>query len=113
MEFLWQGVLSITPQQLVMYVVGGLLIWLAIEKGFEPALLLPMGFGAILVNLPLSGVIDQAGAGGEVTHGIVQWLFQVGIEASEAAGRPPAVSVRGGGPGGHLPHGAAGHGPGL
>lgn len=63
MEFLWQGVLSITPQQLVMYVVGGLLIWLAIEKGFEPALLLPMGFGAILVNLPLSGVIDQAGAG--------------------------------------------------
>ena len=84
MEFLWQGVLSITPQQLVMYVVGGLLIWLAIEKGFEPALLLPMGFGAILVNLPLSGVIDQAGAGGEVTHGIVQWLFQVGIEASEA-----------------------------
>ena len=64
MEFLWQGVLSITPQQLVMYVVGGLLIWLAIEKGFEPALLLPMGFGAILVNLPLSGVIDQAGAGG-------------------------------------------------
>lgn len=84
MEFLWQGVLAITPQQLVMYVVGGLLIWLAIEKGFEPALLLPMGFGAILVNLPLSGVIDQAGAGGEVTHGIVQWLFQVGIEASEA-----------------------------
>ena len=67
-----------------MYVVGGLLIWLAIEKGFEPALLLPMGFGAILVNLPLSGVIDQAGAGGGVTHGIVQWLFQVGIEASEA-----------------------------
>ena len=84
MEFLWQGVLAITPQQLVMYVVGGLLIWLAIEKGFEPALLLPMGFGAILVNLPLSGVIDQAGAGGGVTHGIVQWLFQVGIEASEA-----------------------------
>lgn len=45
LEFLWQGVLSITPQQVVMYVVGGLLIWLAIEKGFEPALLMPMGFG--------------------------------------------------------------------
>lgn len=84
MEFLWQGILSIPPQQLVMYAVGGLLIWLAIEKGFEPALLLPMGFGAILVNLPLSGVIDQAGAGGEVTHGIVQWLFETGIQASEA-----------------------------
>ena len=52
MEFLWEGLLSITWQQLLMYVVGGLLIWLAIEKGFEPALLLPMGFGAILVNLP-------------------------------------------------------------
>ena len=59
MEFLWEGLLSITWQQLLMYVVGGLLIWLAIEKGFEPALLLPMGFGAILVNLPLSGAIDQ------------------------------------------------------
>ena len=44
MEFLWESLLSITWQQPVMYVVGGLLIWLAIEKGFEPALLLPMGF---------------------------------------------------------------------
>ena len=84
MEFLWQGVLSITPQQLVMYVVGGLLIWLAIEKGFEPALLMPMGFGAILVNLPLSGVMNQFSEGVGETHGIIQWLFQVGIEASEA-----------------------------
>ena len=84
MEFLWQGVLSITWQQLVMYVVGGLLIWLAIEKGFEPALLMPMGFGAILVNLPLSGVINQFSEGVGETHGIIQWLFEVGIEASEA-----------------------------
>ena len=84
MEFLWEGLLSITWQQLLMYVVGGLLIWLAIEKGFEPALLLPMGFGAILVNLPLSGVINQFGEGVGETHGIIQWLFEVGIEASEA-----------------------------
>ena len=84
LEFLWQGVLSITPQQVVMYVVGGLLIWLAIEKGFEPALLMPMGFGAILVNLPLSGVINQVSEGIGETHGIIQWLFEVGIEASEA-----------------------------
>ena len=84
MEFLWQGVLSITWQQLVMYVVGGLLIWLAIEKGFEPALLMPMGFGAILVNLPLSGVVNQFSEGVGETHGIIQWLFEVGIEASEA-----------------------------
>ena len=84
MEFLWEGLLSITWQQLLMYVVGGPLIWLAIEKGFEPALLLPMGFGAILVNLPLSGVINQFSEGVGETHGIIQWLFEVGIEASEA-----------------------------
>ena len=84
MEFLWEGLLSITWQQLLMYVVGGLWIWLAIEKGFEPALLLPMGFGAILVNLPLSGVINQFSEGVGETHGIIQWLFEVGIEASEA-----------------------------
>ena len=84
MEFLWQGVLSITWQQAVMYAVGAVLIWLAIEKGFEPALLMPMGFGAILVNLPLSGVINQFSEGVGETHGIIQWLFEVGIEASEA-----------------------------
>ena len=66
MDFLLEGILAITPQQLVMYVVGVLLIWLAIKKGYEPSLLLPMGFGAILVNLPLSGVINQVmeGVGG-------------------------------------------------
>ncbi len=83
-SFLWQGLLSITLQQLVMYVIGGLLIYLAIEKGFEPALLMPMGFGAILVNLPLSGVVNQFSAGIGETPGIIQWLFEVGIEASEA-----------------------------
>lgn len=84
MEFLWESLLSITWQQLVMYLVGGLLIWVAIEKGFEPALLMPMGFGAILVNLPSSGVIDQMTAGVGETNGIIQWLFEVGISASEA-----------------------------
>jgi len=84
MEFIWESLLAITWQQLLMYFVGGLLIWLAIEKGFEPSLLMPMGFGAILVNLPLSGVIDQVTQGVGETHGIIQWLFEVGIEASEA-----------------------------
>lgn len=84
-SFLWQGLASITWQQAVMYVIGGLLIWLAIEKGFEPALLMPMGFGAIMVNLPLSGVINQFNAAiGKETPGIIQWLFETGIEASEA-----------------------------
>ncbi|MBR4870468.1 MAG: sodium ion-translocating decarboxylase subunit beta, partial [Oscillospiraceae bacterium] len=84
MSFLLEGFMAVTWQQLVMYVVGALLIYLAIEKGYEPALLLPMGFGAILVNLPFSGVLNQNIEGiGEVA-GIVQWLFEVGIEASEA-----------------------------
>ena len=83
-SFLISGILSITWQQAVMYVVGAVLIYLAIEKGFEPSLLMPMGFGAILVNLPLSGVIDQISEGVGETHGIIDWLFDVGIEASEA-----------------------------
>lgn len=84
MEFLYSGLLSITWQMLVMYAVGGLLIWLAIAKDFEPALLLPMGFGAILVNLPQSGVLNQMVQNVGETSGIIQWLFEVGIEASEA-----------------------------
>ena len=76
-SFIYEGLLSITPQQVVMYLVGALLIYLAIKKEYEPSLLLPMGFGAILVNLPLSGVINQEMAGiGEVT-GVVEWLFNV------------------------------------
>lgn len=84
MEFLTEGIKLITWQDITMYLIGILLIYLAIEKEFEPALLLPMGFGAILVNLPLSGAINQTMAGiGQVT-GIVEWLFNMGIEASEA-----------------------------
>lgn len=84
MDFLISGITSITIPQLVMYAIGILLIYLAIEKGFEPALLLPMGFGAILVNLPLSGVIDQVMPGIGETHGIIEWLFNVGIDSAEA-----------------------------
>lgn len=84
MEFLWEGPLSITWQQAVMYVVGAVLIWLAIKKDYEPSLLLPMGFGAILVNLPSSGVLNQVMEGVGETHGIIQWLFEVGISVSEA-----------------------------
>ena len=84
MEFLWTGLLSITWQQAVMYLVGIALIYLAIEKDYEPSLLLPMGFGAILVNLPESGALNQMMEGVGETHGIIQWLFETGIEASEA-----------------------------
>ena len=83
-SFLVENIFAITWQQVVMYVVGVVLIYLAIEKGFEPSLLMPMGFGAILVNLPLSGVMNQVSEGIGETHGIIEWLFEVGIEASEA-----------------------------
>jgi len=84
MDFLLEGITNITWQQAVMWVIGALLIYLAIAKQLEPSLLLPMGFGAILVNLPLSGALDQTLSGiGEVT-GILDWMFRVGIEASEA-----------------------------
>lgn len=84
MEFLVEGIMALTWKQVVMYAVGILLIWLAISKEYEPSLLLPMGFGAILVNLPLSGVLDQVLQGGIESHGIISWLFDVGINASEA-----------------------------
>ncbi|BDF58172.1 glutaconyl-CoA decarboxylase subunit beta [Christensenellaceae bacterium] len=84
MEFLVNGIMALTWQQVVMFIVGGVLIFLAISKKLEPALLLPIGFGAILVNIPLSGAIDQVMSGIGNVNGIVDWLFSVGIEASEA-----------------------------
>ncbi len=84
MSFLLDGVMAVTWQQIVMYVVGIVLIWLAVKKEYEPSLLLPMGFGAILVNLPYSGVIDQLVQGKVEAAGIIQWLFESGIEAAEA-----------------------------
>ena len=80
MEFLYEAIAAVTWKHVVMWIIGGILIYLAIKKDMEPALLLPIGFGAILVNIPLSNVI---GADGNST-GIIEWLFNVGIEASEA-----------------------------
>lgn len=70
---------DIVLKQVVMICLGILLIYLAIKKQYEPSLLLPMGFGSILVNLPNSAVVDQIG-----NHGIIQWLYEIGIESSEA-----------------------------
>ncbi|MGI6701269.1 MAG: sodium ion-translocating decarboxylase subunit beta [Christensenellales bacterium] len=84
MDFLLDAVKAITWQQLIMFAIGGLLIFLAIKKEMEPALLLPMGFGAILVNLPLSGVINYSIENIGEVNGIIEWLFETGIEASEA-----------------------------
>ena len=66
---------NIDPRMIVMWVVGGVLVYLAIKKEMEPTLLLPMGFGTILVNLPLSGAITQAGA----EEGPISVLFDAGI----------------------------------
>lgn len=84
MGFLLEGFMAVTWQQLVMYGVGIILIYLAIKKEYEPSLLLPMGFGAILVNLPFSGVLTQSIEGIGEVEGIVEWLYNVGIGTSEA-----------------------------
>lgn len=76
MEILYQNLANIELQHVVMWVIGGLLIYLAIVKEMEPTLLLPMGFGAILVNLPLE--VPNTG----VQH-VIDTLFSIGIDGAE------------------------------
>lgn len=73
---LFENFSNITWQMVLMWAVGGLLVFLAIKKQMEPTLLLPMGFGTILVNLPLSGAITQPGA---TEEGPITTLFNAGI----------------------------------
>lgn len=76
--------MTITWQQVAMWLIGGLLIYLAIAKKMEPTLLLPMGFGAILVNLPNSGaaaVIDHLFEIGINQHELFPLLLFIGIGA--------------------------------
>ena len=75
MEALYENLLQINVKLLIMWVIGGVLIFLAIKKQMEPTLLLPMGFGAILVNLPNSGAITQ----GLEEIGVIDLLFESGI----------------------------------
>ena len=83
-SFLFDGLIAVTWQQTVMYGIGLLLIYLAICKNYEPSLLLPMGFGAILVNLPFSGVLNQTVEGIGEVQGIIEWMYNIGIATSEA-----------------------------
>ena len=76
MEVLIENFSNITWQMLVMWGIGGLLIYLAIVKEMEPTLLLPMGFGAILVNLPVA--VEGTG----VQH-VLDTLFSIGINGAE------------------------------
>lgn len=71
---------NITWQHLVMIAVGILLIYLAIAKEYEPTLLLPMGFGAILVNIPLTSAITQVDpVSGKAIEGALTVFYEAGI----------------------------------
>lgn len=80
LEQLLLGVKTLTFQQIMMFVVGGVLIYLAIKKEFEPMLLLPIGFGAILTNIPviegIPGIASDEGVLGILRNaGIMTELF--------------------------------------
>lgn len=68
------------PRYVIMWAIGGVLIYLAIKKKMEPTLLLPLGFGTILVNIPFSGAIDKFAADGSlISEGPLSTLFDAGI----------------------------------
>uniref|UniRef100_E6XMY2 Oxaloacetate decarboxylase beta chain n=2 Tax=Shewanella putrefaciens TaxID=24 RepID=E6XMY2_SHEP2 len=66
------GIAYFTGGQVLMMAVGALLLYLAIVKGFEPLLLLPIGFGAVLANIPHAGFTEEGG--------ILYYAYHVGIE---------------------------------
>lgn len=74
LTLLWQttGLSAITIGQTAMIIVGGILLFLAIAKKFEPLLLLPIGFGAILANIPLAGLTEAGG--------VLYYVYKVGID---------------------------------
>ena len=74
MEVLVEGAAQLTWQTFVMFAIGGVLIYLAVKKDYEPMLLLPIGFGAILVNIPFAAVWEYEGV-----EGILQFFYKVGI----------------------------------
>ena len=78
MSVLLETVSLLRWQHVVMWAIGGILIYLAIRRKMEPALLLPMGFGAILVNLPLSGAVTQI-YDGAAEIGALDVLFDAGV----------------------------------
>ena len=78
MDALFANLLNLQWQQAVMWGIGGLLIYLAVVRDMEPTLLLPMGFGAILVNLPQSGAVSRI-VDGITETGALSVLFEAGI----------------------------------
>jgi oxaloacetate decarboxylase beta subunit len=77
------GFANLGWQNLLMFGVGGVLIYLAIRKGYEPLLLIPIGFGAILANLPyamMSASTDFVSDGGHTSHPLLQMVYDAGIK---------------------------------
>lgn len=70
------GFASLSLGHLVMFIIGGVLIYLAITREFEPLLLIPIGFGAILANLPLG----HMAAGMNFDHGLMQFVYEHGVK---------------------------------
>ena len=77
LRLLWEstGIYNFEGPQIVMMLVGFLLLFLAIKKGFEPLLLLPIGFGAILSNIPVAGMSDPGGLLYYLYAGIKSGIF--------------------------------------
>ena len=73
-QSLFSGIFEFHWQFLIMYAIGGVLIYLAIAKDYEPMLLLPIGFGAILSNLPLNAVWNMDGG-----PGVLKIFYEAGI----------------------------------
>ena len=71
LHYLLQGLQNVTWQSMTMIGIGLLLVWLAVSKQYEPLLLLPIGAGAILANLPLSPLVGE--------HGALQVLYEMGV----------------------------------
>lgn len=68
---LFKGPLTLSFGQVIMMVVGGVLLYLAIAKEYEPVLLLPIGLAVILANIPLTGMTEE--------HGLFSVLYEAGI----------------------------------
>ena len=77
LQSLWHstGIYNFTGGQAFMMLVGFLLLFLAIKKGFEPLLLLPIGFGAILSNIPVAGIAEEGGLLSYLYFGIKAGIF--------------------------------------
>ena len=71
LETLLAGFYGLTIERLIMIAVGGVLIWLAIKYEYEPLLLLPIGFGCVLANIPGTGMLEEGG--------LLKLLYDAGI----------------------------------